>query len=45
MLTKSKPADAKELLSQAQEDVNTRYAMYEYLAARQLEIPHGNVQQ
>ncbi|NEO54920.1 MAG: pyruvate:ferredoxin (flavodoxin) oxidoreductase [Okeania sp. SIO3B5] len=45
MLTKSKPADAKELLAQAQEDVNTRYAMYEYLAARQLEIPHGNVQQ
>ncbi|NEQ76580.1 MAG: pyruvate:ferredoxin (flavodoxin) oxidoreductase [Okeania sp. SIO2C9] len=45
MLTKSKPADAKELLVQAQEDVNTRYAMYEYLAARQLEIPHGNVQQ
>ena len=42
MLTKSKPADAKELLVQAQEDVNTRYAMYEYLAARQLEIPHGN---
>ena len=36
MLTKSKPGDAKELLAQAQEDVNTRYAMYEYLAARQL---------
>ncbi|NES72928.1 MAG: pyruvate:ferredoxin (flavodoxin) oxidoreductase, partial [Okeania sp. SIO2D1] len=42
MLTKSKPADAKELLSQAQEDVNTRYAMYEYLAARKLEMPNGN---
>ncbi|MGB3511129.1 MAG: pyruvate:ferredoxin (flavodoxin) oxidoreductase [Microcoleaceae cyanobacterium] len=36
MLTKSKPANAKQLLAQAQEDVNTRYAMYEYLAARQL---------
>ncbi|NES89178.1 MULTISPECIES: pyruvate:ferredoxin (flavodoxin) oxidoreductase [Okeania] len=42
MLTKSKPADAKELLAQAQEDVNTRYAMYEYLAARKLEMPNGN---
>ncbi|NEP03646.1 MAG: pyruvate:ferredoxin (flavodoxin) oxidoreductase [Okeania sp. SIO2G4] len=42
MLTKSKPADAKELLVQAQEDVNTRYAMYEYLAARKLEISNGN---
>ncbi|NEP87654.1 MAG: pyruvate:ferredoxin (flavodoxin) oxidoreductase [Okeania sp. SIO2C2] len=42
MLTKSKPADAKELLAQAQEDVNTRYAMYEYLAARKLEISNGN---
>ncbi|MGD1712041.1 pyruvate:ferredoxin (flavodoxin) oxidoreductase [Dapis sp. BLCC M172] len=37
MLTKSKPGDAKDLLAQAQEDVNTRYAMYEYLAARQLD--------
>jgi pyruvate-ferredoxin/flavodoxin oxidoreductase len=42
MLTKSKPGDAKQLLAQAQEDVNTRYAMYEYLAARQLEMPNGN---
>lgn len=42
MLTKSKPADAKLLLAQAQEDVNTRYAMYEYLAARQLEMSNGN---
>lgn len=42
MLTKSKPENAKELLSQAQEDVNTRYQMYEYLAARQLEMPNGN---
>ncbi|NET42909.1 pyruvate:ferredoxin (flavodoxin) oxidoreductase [Okeania sp. SIO2B3] len=42
MLTKSKPADAKDLLAQAQEDVNTRYAMYEYLAARKLEMLNGN---
>ncbi|MDY7004005.1 MAG: pyruvate:ferredoxin (flavodoxin) oxidoreductase [Cyanobacteriota bacterium] len=42
MLTKSKPGGAKELLAQAQSDVNTRYAMYEYLAARQLEMPNGN---
>ncbi|NET24658.1 pyruvate:ferredoxin (flavodoxin) oxidoreductase [Okeania sp. SIO1I7] len=42
MLTKSKPTDARQLLAQAQEDVNTRYAMYEYLAARKLEIPNGN---
>lgn len=34
MLTKSNPDVAKELLQQAQEDVNTRWAMYEYLAAR-----------
>jgi len=36
MLTKSKPADAKILLSEAQEDVNLRWQMYQYLAARQL---------
>ncbi|NEP82224.1 MAG: hypothetical protein F6K39_31225, partial [Okeania sp. SIO3B3] len=42
MLTKSKPTDAKQLLAQAQEDVNTRYAMYEYLAARKLEMLNGN---
>lgn len=32
MLTKSKPEDAKRLLEEAQEDVNTRWQMYEYLA-------------
>jgi pyruvate-ferredoxin/flavodoxin oxidoreductase len=42
MLTKSKPEAAKKLLAQAQEDVNIRYQMYEYLAARQLEIANGN---
>lgn len=37
MLTKSKPKEAKQLLKQAQEDVDTRWQMYEYLAARQIE--------
>ena len=42
MLTRSKPEDAKRLLKQAQEDVNTRWQMYQYLAARNLEVtPHG----
>jgi pyruvate-ferredoxin/flavodoxin oxidoreductase len=35
MLTKSKPDEAKQLLQQAQEDVDSRWRMYEYLAARQ----------
>jgi pyruvate-ferredoxin/flavodoxin oxidoreductase len=34
MLTKSKPADAKRLLQEAQDDVNARWHLYEYLAAR-----------
>ena len=34
MLTKTKPAEAKRLLQQAQEDVNSRWQMYEYIAAR-----------
>jgi pyruvate-ferredoxin/flavodoxin oxidoreductase len=34
MLTKSKPEDAKHLWSQAQNDVDVRYRMYEYLAQR-----------
>jgi pyruvate-ferredoxin/flavodoxin oxidoreductase len=37
MLTKSKPVDAKRLLEEAQEDVNTRWQLYEYLAERKLE--------
>ena len=36
MLTKSKPADAKRLLKEAQNDVNTRWEMYQYLAAQQM---------
>jgi pyruvate-ferredoxin/flavodoxin oxidoreductase len=35
MLTRSKPEDAKRLLKEAQDDVNTRWQMYQYLASRQ----------
>jgi pyruvate-ferredoxin/flavodoxin oxidoreductase len=38
MLTKSKPTDAKRLLQSAQEDVNLRWKMYEYLASQHLEV-------
>lgn len=41
MLAKSKPAEAKELLKQASADVSDRYAMYEYLASRKLEVSNG----
>jgi pyruvate-ferredoxin/flavodoxin oxidoreductase len=34
MLTRSKPEEAKRLLQEAQEDVNTRWQMYQYLASR-----------
>jgi pyruvate-ferredoxin/flavodoxin oxidoreductase len=37
MLTKSKPEDAERLWKAAQEDVERRFHMYEYLAARKLE--------
>jgi pyruvate-ferredoxin/flavodoxin oxidoreductase len=36
MLTKSKPEDAKQLWQQAQQDVETRYRMYEYLSQRKV---------
>jgi pyruvate-ferredoxin/flavodoxin oxidoreductase len=36
MLTHSKPELAKRFLDEAQNEVNTRWEMYEYLAARQL---------
>jgi len=39
MLTKSKPEDAKRLWQQAQQDVEVRYRMYEYLAQRGKEKP------
>jgi len=34
MLTKSKPAEAKKLMEQAQEDVGIRRQLYQYMAAR-----------
>jgi pyruvate-ferredoxin/flavodoxin oxidoreductase len=36
MLTKSKPAEAKRLFELAQTDVDTRWQLYSYLAARKL---------
>ncbi|AFY66405.1 pyruvate:ferredoxin (flavodoxin) oxidoreductase [Geitlerinema sp. PCC 7407] len=42
MLTRSKPEDAKRLVQEAQADVNTRWQMYQYLAARSLQDGHGN---
>ena len=38
MLDKTHPAAAKQLLKRAQEDVNTRRDLYEYLAARTLNL-------
>ncbi|QZZ23198.1 pyruvate:ferredoxin (flavodoxin) oxidoreductase [Leptothermofonsia sichuanensis E412] len=37
MLTKSQPEVAKQLLEEAQQDINTRWQMYQYLAARPIE--------
>ncbi len=37
MLTKSKPEDAKRLWAGAQQDAETRYRLYEYLAQRKFE--------
>ncbi|TAF20772.1 MAG: pyruvate:ferredoxin (flavodoxin) oxidoreductase, partial [Nostocales cyanobacterium] len=37
MLTKMNPATAKELLQEAQSDINARWQMYQYLAARKLQ--------
>ena len=36
MLVKSQPEAAKQLLIEAQQDVNTRWQMYQYLAAQQM---------
>ncbi len=41
MLTKSKPEEAGRLLEEAQKDVQTRWQMYEYLAARKLDVNGG----
>ncbi|HEY9709009.1 MAG TPA: hypothetical protein V6D48_12480, partial [Oculatellaceae cyanobacterium] len=37
MLTRGKPEEAKQLLKEAQEDVNTRWQLYQYIAARPIE--------
>ncbi|HEY3284785.1 MAG TPA: pyruvate:ferredoxin (flavodoxin) oxidoreductase [Armatimonadota bacterium] len=42
MLTKTKPEDAQRLLAEAQEDVNSRYRLYEQLAARGAETASSN---
>jgi pyruvate-ferredoxin/flavodoxin oxidoreductase len=42
MLTLSKPQEARKLLQEAQEDVNTRWQLYQYLAARQQEKHNGH---
>jgi pyruvate-ferredoxin/flavodoxin oxidoreductase len=41
MLTKSSPDVAKELLKLAQEDVDTRWAYYDYLASRPFSNGHN----
>ncbi|MGB7711635.1 MAG: pyruvate:ferredoxin (flavodoxin) oxidoreductase [Microcoleus sp.] len=40
MLKASKPEDARRLLAEAQEDVKSRWAMYQYLAQRPLSNGH-----
>lgn len=41
MLTKSNPEAARQLFKEAQEDVNTRWALYEYLANRSFAPENG----
>lgn len=42
MLSRSNPEEAKKLLKLAQGDINTRWAMYQYLASRHLETSNGH---
>lgn len=42
MLTRTKPEDAKRLVELAQADVNTRWQMYQYLAAQHQGKPNGH---
>ncbi|MEG4087649.1 pyruvate:ferredoxin (flavodoxin) oxidoreductase [Microcoleus sp. POL10_C6] len=42
MLTRTKPEDAKRLVELAQADVNTRWQMYQYLAAQHQGQPNGH---
>jgi pyruvate-ferredoxin/flavodoxin oxidoreductase len=43
MLTKSKPEDAKRYFEQAQKDVEARWKLYSYLAARKVDGNGGDV--
>jgi len=43
MLTKSKPEQAKEFFDQAQLDVETRWKLYQHMAARPLTRPSGTL--
>jgi pyruvate-ferredoxin/flavodoxin oxidoreductase len=42
MLLKTRPIEAKRLFKEAQQDVNSRWSLYEYLAARKSEIEKRN---
>jgi pyruvate-ferredoxin/flavodoxin oxidoreductase len=42
MLMRNQPEAARKLLEEAQADVNTRWQLYQYLAARQLETANGH---
>jgi pyruvate-ferredoxin/flavodoxin oxidoreductase len=42
MLMRSQPEAAKKLLEEAQADINTRWQLYQYLAARQSETTNGH---
>ena len=42
MLTQSKPEVARQLFEEAQEDVETRWALYEYLASRSFAPENGH---
>jgi pyruvate-ferredoxin/flavodoxin oxidoreductase len=42
MLTKTKPDDARKFSEQAQHDADTRWRLYQYLAARELKPQHTN---
>lgn len=42
MLLKTRPIEAKRLFKEAQQDINSRWNLYEYLAARKSEIEKRN---
>jgi len=45
MLELSKPEVAKVLFAEAQNDVNERWALYEYMALRKLQSSNGHSNQ